>query len=78
MHHPKTIEYEEMMLDSRHRFVNPAGHWDQIGAQERVVLRRHLREFYPKFAANNDLREYDKFELSTIIDDLVCESMSKS
>lgn len=68
MHHPKRDEYDQMMLDPKHKPVNPAGHWDQLGAQDRCILRRHIREHFKDYAKIADISNMDVQQLSHVIE----------
>lgn len=75
MHHPKMSEYEEKILDPNWRPVIPGGHWDTYNAQERVVMRRHIRKFFPGFSDIIKLEELDHDQLTSTIHRLSIESM---
>jgi len=67
LYHPKMVEYENKILDPNYRPGIPGGHWDAYNAQERVVMRRHLRQFFPAFCNIVDISKLDHEQLVATI-----------
>lgn len=68
LHHPKRAHYDAITLDPSQTWFGHAGPWRHAdGAQDRVIMRRHIREFFPDFAALVHLSEFDFEQLKAAI-----------
>lgn len=78
VHHPKMIELEDKMLDHNLRDVNPSGSWDQNGAMNRVVLRRHIREVFPENYTVASIVNLDQMDLERLITEEILKALTTS
>lgn len=69
MHHPRREHYDRIVLNLDKTWFGMAGPIS-IDAQDRVILRRHLREHYPELARIIRLADLDFDQLTALVDRL--------
>lgn len=68
MYHPKREHFDEIVINPRKTWFGAAGPWAHVlGAQDRVLLRRHIREFFPDVAAICKIEELGECQLASLI-----------
>lgn len=66
--HPKRAHFDDLVMNPKKTWFGHAGPWRSVlGAQDRVILRRHIRKFFPDIAAIWNLDELDFSQLSNLI-----------
>lgn len=71
MHHPKREHYDDIVMNPSQTWFGHAGPWGHVlGAQDRVIMRHHIREYFPDFAAIVKLEEFDGEQLGAAIERL--------
>jgi len=74
MHHPKREEWDAKWDDPWYKPINTSC-TGMEPAQDNVVMRRHLREFYPDFCQIVKVTELNREQLMSAINRLATESM---
>lgn len=68
MHHPKREHFDDIVMNPEKTWFGHAGPWRSVlSAQDRVILRRHIREHFPDVARIWNLHELDFDQLSGLI-----------
>jgi len=70
MHHPRREHYDDIIMNPRKTWFGFAGPSGVLDAQDRVLMRRHIREFFPDFAAIVKVTELDFSQLWAAIERL--------
>ena len=68
IYHPLRGHYDHITMNQDSTWFGAAGPWRHVlGAQDRVILRRHIRKFFPDVARIWKINELDYQQLASLI-----------
>lgn len=70
-YHPLREKFDNIILEPKNTWFGCAGPWRHVyHCQENVILRRHIRKFWPDFAAIVCLSDMNRSQLESTINRL--------
>ena len=69
VYHPLRDHYDDLILNPHKTWFGAAGPMND-SAQDRVILRRHIRQYWPNVAKSVDLKSMALGQLAVLINEL--------